>query len=193
VGIVPGSPIKPANIVNRARTLGTNMARLPAWNQLFDRFFIVATLAKRSTASNGLNQPSTDVRVWRGDAHGSSDVCFSARSGYSHEVRFDNGRFPRRVERSFSLFRWNQLPTRAMSRLPVGAFVVENLVAILVVEDDPLVQSVVEEALAEGGFEVAMASSGEGVPNSIMLAKPFAPAQLVTAVSQLLNSAPPTT
>ena len=33
----------------------------------------------------------------------------------------------------------------------------------------------------------------KGVPNSVMLAKPFAPAQLVTAVSQLLNSAPPTT
>jgi DNA-binding response OmpR family regulator len=33
----------------------------------------------------------------------------------------------------------------------------------------------------------------KGVPNSIMLAKPFAPAQLVTAVSQLLNtSSPPT-
>jgi DNA-binding response OmpR family regulator len=31
-----------------------------------------------------------------------------------------------------------------------------------------------------------------GVPNSIMLAKPFAPAQLVTAVSQLLNASPPT-
>jgi DNA-binding response OmpR family regulator len=29
--------------------------------------------------------------------------------------------------------------------------------------------------------------ASEGVPNSIMLAKPFAPAQLVTAVSQLLN------
>jgi hypothetical protein len=27
-----------------------------------------------------------------------------------------------------------------------------------------------------------------GVPNSIMLAKPFAPAQLITAVSQLLNT-----
>lgn len=32
----------------------------------------------------------------------------------------------------------------------------------------------------------------QGVPNSIMLAKPFAPAQLVTAVSNLLNAAPPT-
>jgi DNA-binding response OmpR family regulator len=34
--------------------------------------------------------------------------------------------------------------------------------------------------------------ASQGVPNSIMLSKPFAPAQLVTAVSQLLNSAPPT-
>ena len=33
----------------------------------------------------------------------------------------------------------------------------------------------------------------KGVPNSIMLKKPFAPAQLVTAVSQLLNSTSPTT
>jgi DNA-binding response OmpR family regulator len=30
--------------------------------------------------------------------------------------------------------------------------------------------------------------ASQGVPNSIMLSKPFAPAQLVTAVSQLLNS-----
>ena len=33
----------------------------------------------------------------------------------------------------------------------------------------------------------------KGVPNSIMLAKPFAPAQLVTAVSQLLNAGTPPT
>ena len=32
--------------------------------------------------------------------------------------------------------------------------------------------------------------ASQGVPNSILLMKPFAPAQLVTAVSQLLNSAP---
>jgi hypothetical protein len=32
-----------------------------------------------------------------------------------------------------------------------------------------------------------------GVPNSILLEKPFAPAQLVTAVSELLISATPTT
>jgi len=127
---------------------------------------------------------------------------------------------------------------------------VENLLVILVVEDDHLIQSIVEESLSEGGFEIVIASSGEnavelldasdgkyralvtdinlgrdkidgwdvarhareidpnfpvvymsgkdaddwaskGVPNSIMLAKPFAPAQLVTAVSQLLNTGTP--
>jgi len=132
-----------------------------------------------------------------------------------------------------------------------GAKGLENQLVILVVEDDQLVQSVVEESLADGGFEVIIAASGEnalelldqsagkyralvsdinlgpskvdgwdvarhareldpelpviymsgkdvadwaskGVPNSIMLAKPFAPAQLVTAVSQLLNASPPT-
>ena len=116
---------------------------------------------------------------------------------------------------------------------------------ILVVEDDQTIQSIVAEALGDGGFEPAIASSGEealtllggnkyrvliidiklgkdrirgwdvarrarainpdlpvvyitganadewavqGVPNSILLTKPFAPAQLVTAVSQLLNT-----
>lgn len=117
--------------------------------------------------------------------------------------------------------------------------------SILVVEDDDAIQSLVEDALNEGGFEAAVASTGEeavtllkgglvtyrglvtdisllgrfngwevaraarevdsnfpvvymsgvaadewlvqGVPNSIMLQKPFAPAQLVTAVSQLVN------
>jgi DNA-binding response OmpR family regulator len=125
----------------------------------------------------------------------------------------------------------------------------QGLPTILVVEDDHQIQSVVEEALKEGGFEIVSASSGEhavelldgaegkyralvtdinlgrdklegwevarhareadptlpviymsgdsvedwaskGVPNSIMLAKPFAPAQLVTAVAQLLNGGP---
>jgi DNA-binding response OmpR family regulator len=117
---------------------------------------------------------------------------------------------------------------------------------ILVVEDDAPLQSIVEDALTDGGFEPAIAASGEeavtllngnkgkyralvtdiqlrgviegwevakkareidpefpivymtggnaaewpshGVPNSILLTKPFAPAQLVTAVSQLLNA-----
>jgi len=120
---------------------------------------------------------------------------------------------------------------------------------VLVAEDDQLVQGTVEEALTEGGFEIALAATGEeaitllkgnhteyralvtdinlagkldgwdvaraareidpafpvvymtgaaadewaskGVPNSILLSKPFAPAQLVTAVSQLLNAVPP--
>ena len=30
----------------------------------------------------------------------------------------------------------------------------------------------------------------QGVPNSILLTKPFAPAQLVTAISNLLNTTP---
>ncbi len=34
--------------------------------------------------------------------------------------------------------------------------------------------------------------ASQGVPNSILLTKPFAPAQLVTAVSQLLNTGTPT-
>jgi CheY-like chemotaxis protein len=34
--------------------------------------------------------------------------------------------------------------------------------------------------------------ASNGVPKSILLVKPFAPAQLVTAVSQLLNNTPPT-
>ncbi len=33
--------------------------------------------------------------------------------------------------------------------------------------------------------------ASRGVPNSIMLAKPFAPAQLVTAISNLLNTGTP--
>ena len=32
--------------------------------------------------------------------------------------------------------------------------------------------------------------TARGVPNSILITKPFAPAQIVTAVSQLLNAAP---
>jgi len=129
------------------------------------------------------------------------------------------------------------------------SFGVEELPVVLVVEDDQSLQSIVEESLTDGGFEPAIAPSGEeavtllkggltkyralvtdinlsgtmsgwevarrareidpefpivymtgtsaddygsqGVPNSILLNKPFAPAQLVTAVSQLLNAGPP--
>jgi CheY-like chemotaxis protein len=120
-----------------------------------------------------------------------------------------------------------------------------ELPVILVIEDDDAIQCIAEDALREGGFETAIAGSGEeavtllkgrlvayravvtdinlagrsdgwevaraareidpdfpvvymtgaaadqwpvqGVPNSILLQKPFAPAQLVTAVAQLLN------
>lgn len=123
---------------------------------------------------------------------------------------------------------------------------VQELPSVLVIEDDPDIQIIVEDALTKGGFEPAIAASGEeavtllksglikyralvtdvvlkgrmdgwevarqsreidpafpivyitgaavrrwpshGVPNSILLEKPFAPAQLVTAVSQLLNA-----
>lgn len=127
----------------------------------------------------------------------------------------------------------------------------EDSIEILVVEDDPLIQTVVEETLDGGGFKPVIAASGEeavallknhnrkyralvtdinllgsidgweiakqareidpafpivymtgaaaeqyashGVPNSILLTKPFAPAQLVTALSNLLNDSSPTT
>jgi len=120
---------------------------------------------------------------------------------------------------------------------------------IMVVEDDPIIQALVDEALCDGGYEPAVAASGEeavtllrghrhqyralvsdiclkgtmdgwevarrareidptfpiiymtgaaadewasrGVPNSILLTKPFAPAQIVTAISQLLNAGTP--
>ena len=120
-----------------------------------------------------------------------------------------------------------------------------ELPTILVIEDDEAIQGIVEDALSEGGFETAIAATGEeavtllkgrnvtyralvtdinllgrfngwevaraarevdpafpviymsgaaveqwpiqGVPHSIMLQKPFAPAQLVTAVSNLTN------
>ena len=126
----------------------------------------------------------------------------------------------------------------------------QDVPVILVIEDEEGIQSLVEDALEEGGFEPAIAASGEeavtllkgrinnyralvtdislrgridgwevarqareidpqfpvvymsgasaedwaskGVPNSIMLSKPFAPAQLVTAVSNLLNTGTPT-
>jgi DNA-binding response OmpR family regulator len=124
-----------------------------------------------------------------------------------------------------------------------------DLLVILVIEDDQSIQSLVGEALTDGGFEPAIAPSGEeavtllmgghtkycalvtdinlrgtmngwevakkareidpafpivymtgaapeqwashGVPNSILLTKPFAPAQLITAISNLLNAGSP--
>ena len=121
-----------------------------------------------------------------------------------------------------------------------------DLLVVLVVEDDPLIQALIDQALGDGGYDPAIVTSGEealtllqgnrqhyralvsdinlkgtmddwdvarqareiessfpivymtgtaaeqwtshGVPNSILLTKPFAPAQLVTAISQLLNA-----
>ena len=135
------------------------------------------------------------------------------------------------------------------AQLSGGRTALNELPVILLVEDDQAIQGIIEDTLSEGGFEVAIAASGEeaatllsgnngqyqalvtdisllgrfdgwevarrarktnpdfavvymsgkyaqdwaskGVPNSIMLAKPFALAQLVTAVSQLLNAVPP--
>jgi CheY-like chemotaxis protein len=128
----------------------------------------------------------------------------------------------------------------------LGDSSVADLLVVLVVEDDPLIQTLIDEALRDGGYEPAIVASGEeamtllqgnrqqyralvsdinlkgaadgwdvarqareidpsfpivymtgaaaeqwashGVPNSILLTKPFAPAQLVTAISQLLNT-----
>jgi DNA-binding response OmpR family regulator len=128
---------------------------------------------------------------------------------------------------------------------------VSDVPLILVVEDEYPLQGILEDALAESGFETDILSSAEealtlfmggtkkykalvtdvrlmgrlsgwdvarrtreadptfpviymtgaaadqwasqGVPGSILLEKPFAPAQLITAISQLLNiGSPPT-
>jgi DNA-binding response OmpR family regulator len=126
-----------------------------------------------------------------------------------------------------------------------GVSSLEESPVILVVEDDPPIQIIVEDALVDGGFEPAIAPSGEeavtlleghkgkyhalvvditllgrldgwevakrareidpvfpilyitaahadrwpsqGVPNSALLTKPFAPAQLVTAVNRMVR------
>jgi hypothetical protein len=61
-------------------------------------------------------------------------------------------------------------------------------VTIMLVEDEALLLFEFEEALTEADFNVVACSSGtRGVPNSIVLEKPFAIAQLITAISQLLN------
>jgi CheY-like chemotaxis protein len=142
-------------------------------------------------------------------------------------------------------------PGECAASLRRGESSLDDMVVILLVEDDQTIQSVIEESLSDGGFEITIASSGEqatelmnaanpqfravvtdinlgrnrmdgwdvarhareskpdmpiiymtgdsadewaskGVPNSILLTKPFAPAQLVTAVAQLLNSGTPT-
>ena len=76
---------------------------------------------------------------------------------------------------------------------PVGGWeVAEDLLMILVVEDDPLIQTLVEEQLTDGGFELAIATSGEEAVTLLKSANAKYRA-LVTAISQLLNSAQPPT
>ena len=43
----------------------------------------------------------------------------------------------------------------------LGEAALDEALVILVVEDDQTIQSIVEEALSDGGFEPAIASSGE--------------------------------
>ena len=164
----------------------------------------------------------------------------TSSDGVSHKGRIQSLRF--------ALFYSERIPTFPLFDLVCGGSqVLADLSGVLVVEDDQQMQSLVEEALTDGGFELAIASSGEealtllserkieyrilvidiklgkdrisgwdvarrarainpefpvvyimganaedwavqGVPNSILLTKPFAPAQLVTAVSQVLNT-----
>ena len=173
---------------------------------------------------------------------------------------FDNIRRSRRGFHKFPLFTfihlaWNKALPSDRDLHPLGARqwvrALSDLLVILVVEDEGPIQSLVEDALADVGFEPAIAASGEeavtllngnkgkyralvtdiqlrgvmegwevakkareidpefpivyitggnaadwpshGVPNSILLTKPFAPAQLVTAVAQLLNAGSPPT
>ena len=42
----------------------------------------------------------------------------------------------------------------------MGTWTLEELPIILIVEDDQLLQSVIEEALTDGGFEIVIAASG---------------------------------
>ena len=42
-----------------------------------------------------------------------------------------------------------------------GGFDLPDLLVVLVVEDDPLIQAVIDEALREGGYEPAIVASGE--------------------------------
>lgn len=61
-------------------------------------------------------------------------------------------------------------------------FSMEDSIVVLVVEDDQLIQSLVEEALTNGGFGVAIASSGEEAVDLLNAAAPKFRA-LVTDIS----------
>jgi CheY-like chemotaxis protein len=61
-----------------------------------------------------------------------------------------------------SLLQHNAGTNRSLPRdvLLRGVFAVENIL-ILVIEDDPEIQAIIDEALCEGGYEPALAVSGE--------------------------------
>src|SRR6516225_10297164 len=89
VGMTFGSTVKPANIVNRASALVTNMVYLPAWNRFSGRLAVVGTLTKRSAASNGMNEPlNSRPRTALADARGSSDVRFDPARTRGIDVGF---------------------------------------------------------------------------------------------------------
>jgi hypothetical protein len=48
----------------------------------------------------------------------------------------------------------------------------QELPTVMVIEDDQLVQGFVEEALAEGGFEVAAVGSGEEAVHCLRVRRP---------------------
>src|SRR2546430_17468586 len=54
-----------------------------------------------------------------------------------------------------------RLLRNGIGALKAGGIAVEDQVFILVVEDDEEIQTIVEDALTEGGFEPAIAPSGE--------------------------------
>ena len=54
-----------------------------------------------------------------------------------------------------------RLLRNGIGALTAGGIAVEDQVFILVVEDDEEIQTIIEDALTEGGFEPAIAPSGE--------------------------------
>jgi DNA-binding response OmpR family regulator len=158
-----------------------------------------------------------------------------------------------RTKFTFEHFQRNESSNRHFSppgdcNEAAGEYEVEDAIAVLVVEDEQLIQDLIEDALSEGGFKIVITASGEeaitllkgdivfravitdinlidrldgwevariareaeptipiiymsgthgedwaskGVPNSVLLNKPFAPAQIVTALSNLINAASP--
>src|SRR5467141_1475788 len=54
-----------------------------------------------------------------------------------------------------------RLLRNGIGALEAGGIAVEDQVFILVVEDDEEIQTIIEDALTEGGFEPAIAPSGE--------------------------------